>query len=91
MKNPLFSVFDTKTQSWAPPFQARTHAAAARSFALVLVDEKNEMSRSAADYSLLHVGYWDDDSGVVEPERAQIVITGDVARRDMLAQIDKLA
>lgn len=58
-----FSVFDSATLAFLPPFAAPAAGAAIRSFQDAINDEKHEMSRHFLDYTLFELGSFDDSSG----------------------------
>jgi len=62
----MFCIFDSKTQSFRAPFYARTAGEAERSFSAIL-KEKNQLSEFPEDFSLHHVGYFDEQKGEVFP------------------------
>lgn len=65
MKMNLYAVLDRVANVAMVPFPATNHGAAIRSFGDAM--QKNETFKShARDYSLLHVGNWDDNTCVVE-------------------------
>lgn len=66
MKRLLLSVHDSKAKVFFNPFTATTVEAACRSFAVAANDDGTEISRYPADFTLFHVGYFDDETGVVE-------------------------
>lgn len=77
-----FSVFDKAVGAYLPPFAARSKAEAMRSFADAVNDEKHQFFKHVLDYTLMHVGGFDDESGlfsVLDPER---VISGSECMAD---------
>lgn len=72
MKLMVFTVLDKAVQAYMQPFFCRTRGEAVRSFTDAVNDVKSNFNRHAADYTLMAVGEFDDQSGVftsVEPVR----------------------
>lgn len=67
MKNQLFAVavFDTKMEAYAAPFFTPTLGMAERSFADEVRRPESPMAAHPEDYHLYHVGYFDEDTGVL--------------------------
>jgi len=64
MKFQIFSVYDRAISAFVQPFYARTKGEAIRSFTEACNDEKHQFNRHAADYSLMHLGEFDDNAGL---------------------------
>jgi len=65
-----FSVYDTKTGAFIQPFFDQAKGSAIRAFTDAVNDENHQFHRHAADYTLYHVGIFDQDTGelkAVEP------------------------
>lgn len=65
MKHLAYSVFDSKTLLFSKPFYALSEAQALRSFADLGRSEDTDPGRHPEDYSLFHVGVYDDQTGVM--------------------------
>lgn len=63
----LFSIFDEKSESFSPPFTARTRGEAVRFFSATVNDPKSSISQYPADYILVHVGSMDMSTGKIIP------------------------
>jgi hypothetical protein len=63
MKFQVFSVYDKAINAFVQPFYARTKGEAIRSFTEAANDEKHQFNRHSNDYSLMHLGEFDDNSG----------------------------
>lgn len=86
MKMMLFSVFDAKTEAYMPPFVARAKGEAIRSFGDACKDG-NRFLAHRGDYSLVYVGEFDDQTGVVSDSDPTIVVSGlDMVPRDNTAE-----
>lgn len=58
----VFSVYDSKAESYLPPFFARNRASAIRSFTAAVLDPGSDLNRFPEDYVLFDLGKWDDES-----------------------------
>lgn len=59
----VFSVFDNATKGFMLPFYANSIEEAIRSFRLLLRDD-NPISQFPDDYTLFHVGQFDEKTGL---------------------------
>lgn len=72
MKMNIYSVRDNQVEAYLQPFFSPTHGAAIRSLTEVTNDANHTFHKHAADYSLYHIGEFDDGNGTVtalEPHR----------------------
>lgn len=60
-----YSIFDVKAKAFLPPFFLQAQAMAVRAFADCVNDKAHAFGRNPHDYSLFHVGVFDDESGVL--------------------------
>lgn len=60
----VFSVFDSKARAFFPPFYAGTLEMAARAFADCADLPDHAFGRNPEDYTLYHLGAFNDDSAV---------------------------
>ncbi len=65
MKVRMYAVFDKAISAFNSPFTARTDGEAKRSFASAVADERGQIGRHRADFSLFVVGEYDDSLGAV--------------------------
>ncbi len=63
MKLQVFSVFDSKAEAFIQPFYSQTVGTAVRSFEQALQNEEHEFRKFAADYTLFHLGEFDQEEG----------------------------
>lgn len=63
----LFSVYDSKAKTFFKPFHCQNANVAERTFRTVVNDKTTEISKHPADYTLFFIGYFDDETGAVEP------------------------
>lgn len=75
----IFSVFDEKAEAYITPFFLPTIAMALRTFTDCAIDPEHQFGRHPADYTLYHVGTFDQDTCQVE-NKVSVLITGLEAR-----------
>lgn len=66
MKYNMYSVYDSKVEAYAQPIFMRTHGEAIRSFESACNNEQHEFSKHASDYTLFHIGSYDDSDATFE-------------------------
>lgn len=87
MKLQVFSVFDSAVQAYDRPFFARTVGEAMRSWEQVVNDGQSPMSNHPADFTLFHLGEFDQATGVFSPLPAHARISSGVeAKRQPQAE-----
>lgn len=65
-----YAVWDDAVKAFIPPFWSRSEGEAKRSFMAACRDQKGFKLAHAADYTLFHIGYFDDASGLLEATSA---------------------
>lgn len=63
----VFTVYDVKAESYTKPFFERSTATAVRAFTDAVNEEGSDFQRHAEDYTLFHVGGFDDQKGTFAP------------------------
>lgn len=77
----MFSIRDIKGEIFNPPFFARSHGDAERSFLQAAKDEKTTISQFPEDYQLFYIGDYDDQSGrVIQEAPPKLVMSATQAR-----------
>ncbi len=66
MKLFAFAIFDAAAEAYLPPFFFGTKGTAIRSFADAVNEEGTPFALHAADYTLFHIGFFDQASGELE-------------------------
>jgi len=66
MKLLLCSVYDAAVEAFLPPFTAHTVSEARRMFINTFRQELHAFNQTPADYTLYHVGSFDDEEGKSE-------------------------
>lgn len=59
----VYSVFDSKVQAYASPFQMRTKAEAIRGWTEVANDPSTTVCKHSEDFSLMELGEYDESTG----------------------------
>ncbi|AXL14743.1 nonstructural protein [Microviridae sp.] len=62
----LFSIYDSKAQAFLTPFFSKNDATAIRDFAHAANQESHSFHRNAGDYTLVALGEWDEQEGIVD-------------------------
>ncbi len=66
MIHQIFTVFDSKTAAYLPPFYLPTKGAAIRALQDTLQDPQHQFARHPEDYTLFHIGNFEDtDASIV--------------------------
>lgn len=64
VKIQLYAIHDAKLKAFSPPFPAQNADFATRAFTQQCQDQNNPMSQYPFDYSLFHIGTYDEDTGI---------------------------
>lgn len=65
----VFAVFDTKTDRYMQPFHAFSRGAAVRMFTDTVDDPSTVFHKHGADFCLMEIGEWDDETGSFTQDR----------------------
>jgi len=77
----IFSVYDSKTQSWGPPFFALHLGQAMRMWSDLVNDGQSLVSKHPADFALYDIGEYDDSNASITPRSpVQMLQTASEAR-----------
>lgn len=66
MTTNMYAVFDVKSEAYLQPFFFKTHGLAIRAITDCVNDENHQFCKYASDYTLFHVGIFDDSNGSFE-------------------------
>ena len=76
MEHPLitkaFSVFDSASESFSPPFFAQTKGLAIRSFADLVNDPNTSVHKYPDQFTLFEIGEFHDDTGVLSATKTPL-------------------
>lgn len=70
-----FSIFDTKTNYYQPPFFSPTTASGVRLFQNLVNDETSMASKFPADFRLMLIGAFDDTTGAFQAQSPEMLCT----------------
>lgn len=62
----MFTVYDSKAETYLRPFSMTTTGQAIRGFITTLNDGKSEMCLYPADFTLFEIGLFDETKGTIE-------------------------
>ena len=66
MIHQMITIHDCKAQMYKTPLYFKTLGMAKRAWLDILNDPETEFARHPADYTLIHLGTFDDDTGVCD-------------------------
>lgn len=61
-----FTVYDSKAEAFLRPYFAETKGLAMRAFRDAVNDPSHEMHKHAEDYTLFHIGFFNQQDGSLE-------------------------
>lgn len=67
MKLQTYALYDSKARCFSQPFQAANTEVALRMFASTAADSQTNIHKFPTDFSLFHIGEFDDEIGVLIP------------------------
>lgn len=59
----VYTIFDSASRIYLPPFHCHAHGEAARAFKDAANSKSHYVGQHPADYTLFHTGHFDDTSG----------------------------
>jgi len=74
MKIEIFSIHDNKASAYLPPFNLPTTQMAVRTFTDTLNDPNHAFAKHPEDYTLFHIGTFDDSNAVIELKQSKVPI-----------------
>ncbi|AZL82960.1 nonstructural protein [Apis mellifera associated microvirus 17] len=72
MKGKMFCVFDSKAAVYHPPFTMQSTAHGIRAFTETCLDQRTELAKYPADFTLFEIAEFDDSSGEIKMHPAKI-------------------
>lgn len=72
MKSKVYTVYDSKVESYMNPFLMQTKGQAIRAFADSVNDEKTQFYKHPEDFTLFEIGEYDDASGVYSMHESKV-------------------
>lgn len=70
----MYAIYDRKAEMYNRPYYANTDGQAAREVLAAMRDPQVSLSQYPADYSLWHVGQFDDATGIVCGDKPQKIV-----------------
>jgi hypothetical protein len=65
----VFTVYDSKAKAYLQPFFVPNEEVAKRAIKDIMRDELHNFSQNANDYSLWHIGEFNDQNGLLSPDQ----------------------
>lgn len=72
----IYTVFDNAVKAFLQPFFARSHGEAIRNFTDAVNDPKTSLNAHPHDYSLWHIGDFDDNSANIVANPPERLLSG---------------
>lgn len=63
----VYTVFDSASQCYMQPFFSQAPGLARRMFTDSVNDSNHPFNKHPDDYTLFHIGFYDDQTGLIEP------------------------
>lgn len=76
MIHKIYAVYDSKGQSYTPPFFDHAEGRALRTFADCCNDTEHQFGKHPEDYTLFNLGEYDDNLGTITQDKITSVATG---------------
>lgn len=76
----MFAFYDIKAQIYTIPFYQQREEMAIRAFADMINDSNHAFGKNPGDYSLLYLGEYDDETGIIESDVLSIADGKNVLR-----------
>lgn len=70
----IYSIFDSKVESYLQPFFFRNAGEAQRAVANLVNDANHGFSKHAEDYTLFEIGQWDDEKARIIMHDAKFAV-----------------
>lgn len=79
----IFSVFDSKAETYSTPMVQRNSGEAIRSFQTAVNDNKTQFHAYPEDFTLVELAEWIETEGVIKPlPKPKILINASEFKRD---------
>lgn len=63
----VYAIYDTAISAYSQPFYSHTNGSALRAFSDHVNDPNSNVNKHPQDYSLFHLGSFDDQTGALSP------------------------
>lgn len=74
MKLLAFSIFDEKALTYGQPFFTNAVGVASRNLQEAVQNRETMISRHPEDFALYHLGYFDNETGHMDPSKPELVV-----------------
>lgn len=74
MKLKMFTVYDSKVEAYLQPFYMQSKGEALRAWGETVNDEKSNIGKHPADYTLFELGEYDNLTGQISQYEAKIAL-----------------
>lgn len=71
----IYTIFDQASETYMRPFFSHADGQAKRSFSDVANDPDHEIGKHPKDYSLWHIGIFDDNKAEIIPQQKKCLMT----------------
>ena len=71
MRTKVFTILDTKAESYGPPFTSHTTATGIRQFTELVNDGRHFFSKYPEDYEMFEIGEWEDEDATFHPHEVK--------------------
>ena len=78
MKHEMFAIYDSKAHAYLPPFIMHQTEMALRVFGDCINDLEHQFGKNPGDYTLFHIGEYDDNKGKVTTQKLNISLANGV-------------
>lgn len=72
MQIQIFSIYDSKAEAYLPPFYSQNPRTALRQMVAAVTDASHQFCKYPEDYTLFHIGSFDDELGLVQSLGANV-------------------
>lgn len=76
MIHKIYAVYDSKAESYTPPYFQHTEAMALRIFGDTCNDKGHTFGMHPEDYTLFHLGEYDDSTGTITQDKITSIANG---------------
>jgi len=76
MKHNIYAVFDTKANTYTPPYFQHAEPMAIRTFGDCVNDDGHTFGKHPEDYTLFNLGIYDDATGTITQDHIKSIATG---------------
>lgn len=77
----IFSVYDSKAETFMQPFFTQSRGVAIRMFTSAVADKAHDFNRFAEDYTLFELGAFDEEAGCFQNHDTPVSVATGIAIR----------